>query len=120
MNRDMPQHPSIFNFMSCLRKTAYQSSISTVVQVEKGRSPPVKRTIAAQALHRKSEEAEDDYLNGLLSSTELLRLVANHYDDKELHEILLSDAEELEESVLFGDPEGVSISKYFLSCIIGF
>jgi hypothetical protein len=112
LNRDLPQHPNIFNFMMSLRTTAYQNGISTVAQVERGRSAPVKRTLAAQALHNKSEKMESDYMSGLLSASELLRQVACHYDDAELHELLVTDAELLNEEAFFPDDEEITISKH--------
>lgn len=115
LNRDLPQHPSIFNFMSCLRSTVYQNAISTVAQVERGRAAPVKRTLAAQALHRKSEEVEAAYSDGLLSASEMLRQAAAHYNDQELHQLLLADAEMMEEEAMFPDDDEITISKYTMN-----
>jgi len=98
--------------MMSLRNIAYQKGISTIAQVERGRATPVKRTLAAQALHNKSQDLETAYMNGLLSASEMLRQVAAHYDDNELHEILIADAELLEEEANFPDDDEITISKY--------
>jgi len=98
--------------MLSLRNTAYQKGISTVAQVERGRAKPVKRTIAAQALHNKSQEMESAYMSGLLSASEMLRQVAAHYDDSELHDVLVADAELLEEEACFPDDDEITISKH--------
>jgi len=50
-------------------------------------------------------------MNGLLSASEMLRQVAAHYDDSELHEILIADAELLEEEANFPDDDEITISK---------
>ena len=98
--------------MLSLRNTAYQKGITTVSQVERGRAKPTKRTIAAQALHTKSQELESAYMNGLLSASEMPRQVPAHYDNEELHDILVADAELLEEESCFPDDDEITISMY--------
>jgi len=95
LNQEVGQHPGIFTFMNRLRTFVFESGFTSILQTNAGRNEKCKVTLAAQALSKRAKEVEDSYKNRDTTATDLLRLVAVHYDDAALVELLnnLTDTE---------------------------
>lgn len=103
LNEEVGLHKGIFTFMNTMKTTIFESTFNVVAVVNAGRQDPrCKATIAAQKLSARAAQVEKDYSDGTISAADLLRLVAVHYDDSALIELMsnLTDGEvEVDEEV---------------------
>ncbi len=96
LNEEIGLHKGIFTFMNRLKTTIFESGFSFVAQANAGVLQKNKATVAAQKLTERAAEAEKEYRDGTRSATDLLRLVAVHYDDGALVELFnnMTEAED--------------------------
>lgn len=85
MNDEVGQHPGFFLFLNRLRTSIFEHSRGVVLQANAGKADkPTVKSAAAKRLEERASQAEEDYANGLMSPSELLTTVANHYDDDKI------------------------------------
>jgi hypothetical protein len=95
LNEEIGLHKGIYNFMNRMKTTVFEAGFSVIAVANAGKQEKCKVTLAAQELADKAAQAEQDYRDGSKSAADLLRLVAAHYDDGSLIELLgnLTDGE---------------------------
>jgi uncharacterized protein YwqG len=92
MNKDLPAHPNIFTFMNQLRCSIYQQGISIVALHHSGGKTPSKGTVAARKLAERAHDVEEQYLQGLLTPTEVLLQAASHFKDNFIQDAMDDDS----------------------------
>jgi len=95
LNEELGLHKGLFFFMNRLKTTVFESGFSVIAVANAGKQTKCRETLAAQKLSEKAAKAEREYKDGTKSAADLLRLVAVHFDDSALIDLLndLADAE---------------------------
>ena len=88
MNNEIGPHPGLFLFLNRVKASVFETSANNVAQANNGKSDKVARRKAARKLCEKAAASEDLYAEGNMSATDLMRLVASHYDDEKLLDVL--------------------------------
>lgn len=88
MNHEVGTHPGLFLFLNRVKTSVFETSANNVAQTNSGRSDKGASGKAARKLCDKAASSEDLYAQGNMSATDLMRLVASHYDDEKLLDVL--------------------------------
>lgn len=103
LNRDLRQHPTIFVFMNQLRCSVFQQGISIVALNHAGKNPPSRSTIAAKRLADRAQDVEEQYLQGLITPTEVLLQAATHYSDNLIQDSMQEDSNQVVKATYAGE-----------------